>query len=157
MKELTVRLNDNVVVTGKEIEDTINGVSNQQSGAMSLKAVAQRENLKTNEVFNWCRKMGWLEEHPEVTGKAFVDWCQPIGFDSTIRWQPENILLQEKNNTIFVNTNAFRYVEFIEAMRAAGIQGGYNREVKEMEFKPTWQQRAYCRGLDLKVAREFKI
>ena len=150
-KELIVHLNKDIVITNQEIVDSVNGLSNESSGFMALKSVCMRENLNTDDVFKWVRDKGWLEEWPEVTTKAIIDWhSMGKGIDTikgTFKACKECILIQIINNSHYVNTKSIHYNSFIQELRDTGITGSYNRDVKEAEPKLTTKQLTEIRKL----------
>ena len=152
-QSLIVQLNKSIALSATDVEEIVNGITNQDSGLMALKSVCQKENLLTNKVFEWCRNKGWLEEYPSVTAKAILDWATVDPFTGVVTVCEDNILLMIVNNSHYVNTSSSLYPKFINALTNANLTAGYNRVVKRARIEITEHQIAKLKLMGHKVVK----
>ncbi len=155
MKEIIVQLGNEVALTSDDISKAINGLTNQDSGFMSLKSVCQKENLNTNGVFAWLREKGWLEAWPEVTTKAVIDWGSVNSFTNTLTIKPTEVLIMIIGYSHYVNTNSLHYTSFIHALNEAKLEAGYNRQVKQAKPQLTDLQKRTIRAQGYRISFKY--
>ena len=152
---ITIKLDSKVITNPEDITNTIVGVHNMTSGLISLQDIAKRENLKRNKLKEWIEEdLKWIR-YNQVTLKALLDWCPP-SFSQVISYNPErDILLVCRGGSTYVNTNANRYTEFINAARDAGLTATYNEDIKSLKVKlpEHLKQEARAKGYKLKKVR----
>ena len=154
-RDLVVKIDNSIAINEETGTKLIESAYNLNSRLMSLKQIAQMENVNTLAIYGWCRANNYIGWDNYVTEEAYLSWMTKTE-DNVFEWEKDDILLQNENgSSVYVNTSSKHYGDFIQKLRNSKLTEGYNLGIKETRIEiPKYIRRSLIKkGIKLRERR----